>query len=137
MKWEKRTIIRANNQEKQLKFNATTFINNLEPEEGREFEVLVRIYKPRRSLEQNRYYWGVVIDYMSRELGYTANECHEILKSELLPKKSVEFKGSVRSVTASTSDLTTKEFGEYIDQCAVILASMEIALPAPLYKGAA
>ena len=61
MKYEQKVIIRATNQEEQLKYRAKQFIDELEPEQGREFEVIIRLYKSNKTLEQLGYYWGVVI----------------------------------------------------------------------------
>ena len=40
----------------------------------------VELKRETRSNPQNRYYWGVVIDTLSKELGYEPEEMHEILK---------------------------------------------------------
>lgn len=149
MKWEHRTIIRANSQKKVLKLRATTYINNLEPEEGREFEVLVKVYKNKRSLEQNAYYWGVIIEYMSKELGYHKDEAHETLRAHLLPvvgrvkvpaykdEFGVKRPGQDAPIYQSTTKLNTKEMGEYIDQCIILLAGMGVVVPNPEYRGVA
>ena len=129
-----RTIIRHGSQEDLLKLRATTFINNLEPEKDLEFEVSIKRYKNKRSLEQNAYYWGVIIEYMSRELGYTVNECHEVLKAELLPKVQIEYKGKILEVSGSTKKLNTKQFAEFIDMCIILLAEFGVIVPPPHYK---
>lgn len=149
MEFNHRTIIRANSQQEVLKLRATTFINNLEPEEGREFEVVVKLYKNKRSLEQNAYYWGVIIDYMSKELGYHRDEAHETLRCQLLPVIGSYTRPAFKDefgthwpeehlpIYQSTTKLNTKEMGDYIDQCIILLASMGVIVPNPEYRGVA
>lgn len=136
MKWEHRTIIRANTQEEVLKLRAKTYIDNLEPEPEREYEVIVRVYKNKRSLEQNAYFHGVICDYMARELGYSLEEAKTILKAQLLPIVPVELPdGRIMKTLTETSKLKTKEMSKFIDDCLMLLASYDIAVPPPTYKG--
>lgn len=124
MKWIHRTIIRANSQEELLKTRATTYINNLEPEPEREYEVTVTIYKNKRSLEQNAYFHGVIVPYLAKEMGYTNAQAKVILKAELLPIVPVELpNGEIMETLTETSKLKTKEMGAFIDDCLMLLAS--------------
>lgn len=67
--------------------------------------------KPRdiRSDKQNKYYWGVLIDLLSSELGYTKDEMHEILKYQFLTDRSGKF-----PIVRSTSSLDTEEMEVYL-----------------------
>ena len=51
--------------------------------------------KPSRSLNQNNYYWGVVIEKLSEKLGYTKDEMHDILKFKFLGVREIEFSTDV------------------------------------------
>ncbi len=66
-----------------------------------------------RSNSQNSYYWGVVIETLSDELGYTPDEMHEIIKHRFLTQNDI-IKGKTGAVyvshSKSTTSLTTKEF---------------------------
>ena len=70
-----------------------------------------------RSTPENRYMWGVVIEILSTELGYTKNEIHEILKAMFLSEvkflKTKEGVSEVR-IPRSTTELTTVEFENYL-----------------------
>ena len=64
----------------------------------------------RRSNKQVRYYWGVVVQMLSEETGYTDDEIHELLKVKFLPKKEI----LGENINTSTTVLDTKEMEEYM-----------------------
>ena len=73
-----------------------------------------------RSVSENKYYWGVVLDILSDELGHTKTEMHEILKTKFLrdiayiKKKNGEHLKVETS--KSTTDLKTNEFEDYLSK---------------------
>lgn len=67
--------------------------------------------KKMRSLQQNAYYWGVVIDILANETGYTKDEMHEALKVKFLQYENVPGLPTMRSST----DLSTVEFETYME----------------------
>lgn len=80
-----------------------------------------RVVRKDRSNNQNRYYWGVVLDaFQNSEIGYTKDEWHEFLKHKFLTDKKlfliVKGKKLIEDfeTTKSTTDLTTKEFEEFM-----------------------
>ena len=81
-----------------------------------------------RTQKQNRYYWGVVLELIAEHTGYLAEEVHEVMKSKFLRQKKV-WRGGEITVLRSTSDLTSDEFGEYIEQVRAEGAEMEIDIP--------
>jgi hypothetical protein len=64
-----------------------------------------------RSDQQNRYYWGVVVDLLAVHTGYTPEEMHEALKIKFLSVRRDGLPDTVKSTTKLTKD----EFCEYID----------------------
>jgi hypothetical protein len=77
----------------------------------------IKIAKKVRSPQQNAYY-RVIVRELSKELGYTEQEMHEVLKQ----KYDIE----------STKSLAVEEFGEYIDQIIRwAVTEMGIVLPDP------
>lgn len=87
-----------------------------------------------RSQPQSRYYFGVIIEILSNELGYTKNECHEILKELFLKTlKHLKTKNGVKEVwiTKSTTNLTTIDFEEFLSQIRQ-WASIELSIYLPL-----
>ena len=90
----------------------------------RDGEVTVRVerLKATRSLKQNAFYWGVIIQGLSEHTGYTADEMHEFLKAKFIPKRLAVLKGNGEIsdelvIGGTTTTLDTIEFSDY---CAAI-----------------
>lgn len=87
-----------------------------------------------RSTPENRYYWGIVIELVSEELGHTKDETHELLKSMFLKEmhhlKLPNEKIKEITIIKSTAELTTVEFEEYMSSCRT-WASLELELWIP------
>lgn len=88
------------------------------------FLVIVKRNYGKRSNEQNKYYWGVVIPaFMVAASDSTGEEwapsqVHETLKAAFLFEEIAHFEtGQIIRKVKSTSDLSTVEFNEYIDKC--------------------
>ena len=79
--------------------------------EGKDVEVTVAQRKKHRSNEQNSYYWGVVIELISAETGFTPQEAHDAMRVKFLSDMS----GDMPRIR-STTELTTVEFMDYIAQ---------------------
>lgn len=84
--------------------------------------VLVTIERLRatRSQQQNKFYWGVIVQLLADYTGYTPDEMHEVLKAKFLPKRFAvcDGNGEVRDelvIGGSSAALNTVEFGEYCD----------------------
>lgn len=94
--------------------------------------------RPRRSDKQNRYYWPCFVqplaDFLKQQdHGITDDYAHEILKHKFLRREVKDVNtGEVMTFTASTTELTTAEFNEYLENCAQWLAEMfGIVVPEP------
>ncbi|MCE5335161.1 MAG: hypothetical protein LLG06_11320 [Desulfobacteraceae bacterium] len=79
--------------------------------EGKQVEIVVRKRKSQRSQDQNRYYWGVVVEILAKHFGYEPEEMHEALKFKFLRTHA----GDLPTVK-STAKLNTGEFTEYVDR---------------------
>ena len=80
--------------------------------EGRRIELTIRKERHTRSLSQNKYYWGVVIEILSSYFGYDREEMHEALKFKFLKKHG----DTDLATVGSTSKLSTAGFTNYIDE---------------------
>ena len=83
-------------------------------------EVSVRRRKATRSLRQNRYYWGVVVEALHQHTGYTPEELHDFLKMKFIPKKLAVQDGNgviVDEVVVggSTRQMNTQSFSEFCE----------------------
>lgn len=90
---------------------------------GRVMVVVKKNYR-QRSLPENAYYWGVVINEFCE--GYfdmtgekiQSDQAHEILKQECNSKEVTNEKtGQVIKVPQTTAKMTTIEFEEYLESC--------------------
>jgi len=80
----------------------------------------------KRSLNQNNFYWGVVVPLVKeglKDIGYneirTNEQAHETLKFLFLKKQIPnENTGEIIEILGSTAKLTTIEFNLFIEQVA-------------------
>jgi hypothetical protein len=100
--------------------------------------VIIIKRRGKRSSPQNRYYWGVVVDEVRRELKrrghrYTPEEVHEALKLKFNPDYVRGEGGEVlMEMPGTTTIMNKEEFGGYLDRIIEWSAkSLEIAIPLP------
>jgi hypothetical protein len=65
-----------------------------------------------RSSRANRYYWGVVMALLSRELGYTAEEVHDAMKAKFRGREDI----TTGLVIAKSTRVNSAEFWAYVEQ---------------------
>ena len=80
------------------------------------FAVSLKKNKPTRSLAQSRYYWGVVLAYLSEETGFTKDEAHQLMQRMFLKYAKDVSEGKSEMFVRSTTSLNTIEMNEYIEQ---------------------
>jgi hypothetical protein len=86
----------------------------------------------RRSDEENRYYWGVVVKIIGDELGYDQDEMHAALKFKFLRREAEPDGLRVLDTVRSTAKLTTVEFEDYLDRIRMwAVSEMGIVVPLP------
>lgn len=114
--------------------------------DGKQIEVTFRRRRKRRSNEQNKYYWGVVIPEIMRGMIDLGNEAlqmgnsehvelvHEYLKHTLLDNGE-EISGAdgvMFKLPPSTSKCTTTEFLDYVERIRIWAAdNLNISIPEP------
>jgi hypothetical protein len=79
---------------------------------GNSYVLQINRSKAKRSLNQNRYYWGVIITLFSQSTGYSANEAHQTLACQFL-----RYDKDGKQFVKSTTELDTKGFENYAEQC--------------------
>lgn len=99
---------------------------------GEAVEVTVKKRHPSRSVQQNRWYWGVILAHLADYTGFTAEEVHEYLKARFLPEILGEVPARRRleivdkrdgavvdareiDVELSTATLNTEQFSRFAD----------------------
>jgi NinB protein len=85
-------------------------------------EITIRRRYATRSQEQNRFYWGVLVDTLAQAMageGWTEDDTHKFLKAQFLPKRlaAIDRNGRIHGeyvVGGSTRRLTVGEFADYL-----------------------
>jgi len=101
-------------------------------------DIRIKIERKRRSSNQNRYYWGIVIPAVRELLTDYGNdvddeETHYFLKSEVgkLTKTVVNQKGVARKVVKSSTKLNTLEMEDYLERVRRWAAGHSVVIPLP------
>jgi len=100
-------------------------------------EIVIRPYKSKRSIDQNRLMWKW-IDIIRVHVGdstgnfFSGEEVHAWLKEKFLPVRIVEISGTAVRCAATTTKLNTKEMADYLTAIERFCASeMGLFLPIP------
>lgn len=100
--------------------------------EGKEVEFTPKRHRKDRSVNQNSYYWGIVVPMIGKAMGETdAESIHCVLKHEHNYYVASGDHGEIR-VPLSTADLNTADFEAYLERIrrwAVEFFSLYIPLP--------
>lgn len=100
-------------QGKKIYDNPSGYLVQLSKLEGKRFEEILRIEKKDRSNQQNKAYWGIIIEILSDHLGYEREETHDAMRQKFL--SHIDEKTGL-TVIRSTTSLSTIEFNEYYAQ---------------------
>jgi len=79
---------------------------------GKSYTIEILPSKQKRSLNQNAYYWGVIIDLFAQNTGYTKEEAHQELAGMFL-----FYDAHGKRFVRSTTTLNTLEFEQYTEKC--------------------
>src|SRR3972149_5607280 len=58
-------------------------------QEGRDVWVTVVRQQHARTMQANRYYWGVVVESIAAYIGETREDAHALLKAHHLPQRAI------------------------------------------------
>lgn len=103
---------------------------NLPKFEGMKGTLTIKKKWNKRSLSQNKLYW-LWVTIISKDLGYTENELHTLLKGKFGPKKAIVVGGKTYNIPKSTTDFTKGEFVEFMFFVEKQAAELNILLPHP------
>ena len=85
------------------------------PLEGRIWDVSIKPYQSRRSVDANRRLWALH-KMASDETGHSVDELHDLCKSMFLPRKEIEVAGEKREVCGASHKLNKKDFRDFMEQ---------------------
>lgn len=114
--------------------------------EGHVITVTIERQKKPRSINQNRYYWGVVVPIVHELFIRTGNvvsrdDVHDYLKQEIgrLGNRHIPTPYGQKEIPGSTAKLNTQEFENYLDAVRAWAAEFGVVIPLPkegmLYDG--
>ena len=122
-----------------LKQNLAKINAEIRKHEGKFIEITIKRKQKCRSIPENKYYFGVVVqiwkDLIYDEWGehWSSVQTHEFLKSHCnfkeMPNTAT---GEIIKIPLSTADLKTFEFEEYLEKCrrlAFDFFNVQIPLP--------
>jgi len=81
--------------------------------EGKRVSCEVKKFRKKRTDQQNKYYFGVIVNILSKQLGYEPEEIHLMLRERFLRIHDEKHPDFV--IAKSTTKLNTQEFNEYIE----------------------
>jgi len=95
--------------------------------EGADMQLSIERKRKNRTLNENNYYWGVVIATLCDYFGYEPEEMHEALKWQFLRKEEKEI-----PTVGSTASLSTTEFENLMSAIRVwALTEFNVSIPQP------
>ena len=93
--------------------------------------VVIEKVKKNRSIQQNRYLFGVCYKLISEHTGFSTEECHQIFKKMFLSySKKSKITGKEKVFIRSTTSLKTDAMDAYIEEVKQF-ASMELQIFIP------
>lgn len=98
--------------------------------EGKKVLVEIAEEKRKRSVNQNSYYWGVVVPLIAEEMGEDDEAYIHALMKFMFLKKTKEINGRVYEAVGSTKKLTTDKFNIFLEKV-IRFASMELGMVIP------
>ena len=111
--------------------NPKEFANWLSVHKEKKIVLQGKKWSKNRTHHQNSYYWGVVLKILKTETGNSEDDLHEYLKSKF-NFKFLEIGGQFERIGATTTELTTIEYEEYLEQVRVWAATeLGIIIPLP------
>ena len=123
------TDVKNGKLQKNVSTHLRTFIGTFE---GKRIQITIEKIKSQRSAQQNALWW-VYMTILSKELGYTKDEIHEICKYKFLKREKVDEKsGEIFPYLESTTKLSKSEFADLVSDLQQWAAdTFNINLPSP------
>lgn len=107
--------------------NPAKYLTQVSKLEGKPIELTLQKKRTIRSLTQNSYYWGVVVEILSDHFGYFPDEMHMALKYKFLQEHP---QNSSLVKIRSTANLSRDEFTGYVNRI-ILWAATEYQIYIP------
>ena len=113
----------------QIRWRCIEAINALDLESETDYEVIVRPYKSRRSIEQNNLLHSWLRE-IAQETGHTVEEIKDYVCSEYLGSREyLGINGTPKRRLVTTSELSVEEMSALIERVAQLGAEQGVQLP--------
>lgn len=109
--------------------NVAAWLVHLGKLRGKDVDITITRHRFARSLQQNRYYWGVVVPLLADHCGYERQDMHEVLAMKFLRLENCPITGVPRRKHTPACD--TAEFAAYVDSCIRLAAELGVVIPSP------
>jgi hypothetical protein len=123
----------------EFKRNKKSVLDALNSFNGNDFKMILELPKKKRSNNQNRFYWGVLIPLM--QLGakdlwgevWSIDKAHKHLSSKFVFHESInERTGEITQTPKSTTELTTTGWEVFMTEVRIyLLEDFDIDAPEP------
>lgn len=127
-------LIRFGEHTQNHKTRVVDFISNLIIDEKKEYEIIIKPYKVRKTPEQLGYYWSTVVLTCMNWQGLTKDDADIFLKEKCAIPRVIVVMGEEFEVRASIAKMKIDEKARYIDDCINFLGSHGQYVPPPTYK---
>lgn len=110
-------VIKRVDDKNKLELNSQSFYQHQlnKYKDGEEVTLYLTNLRPKRTVYQNRYYWGVYLPLIAQETGeLDLDALHTLFKGKFLTTGIIDVLGEKVRITKSSTDLSTSEFGEFI-----------------------
>jgi hypothetical protein len=97
--------------------------------EEKRVRVEIRRHVAGRTMQQNKYYWAVVLGTLSEWSGHEPEELHDHFKSVFLRPEVKRLGDEAIEVYPSTTSLSIEEFTVYIDKIQRWASSQGVYIP--------
>ena len=85
------------------------------PLDGRIWDVQIKPYQSRRSVDANRRLWALH-KLAADETGHSTDELHEMMKWKFLPRKVVKIGTEEQEVCGASHKLNKKDFRDFMER---------------------
>ena len=96
------------------------------------YEVVVKKYQKRRSVQANSYWWAAIVTPLAEHCGYTPEEMHRELCGSYFGWETKEFRGRKfmvpRRTTTTPTTLGTMEFSDLIHHGHSVAAELGVSV---------
>lgn len=97
------------------------------------YDFEIKQFRKKRSVQQNRYYWGVIIKLLCEHTGFFPDEMHELLRRKFMPvTKTIRQTGEQVIVGKSTTENDTADQEIYHEMIRTwALTELDVLIPLP------